>query len=298
MWLFMLPEVLPKQSACNCNLYNMQSLLQVDEEIDVEERHPQLRNSDNRAGASSSQKDSLTSELASSEQRQGPPKLDLYREASKYKAPWMWSGYSPSPAATMEQSYSDGAQESEANRGRGSSSRQLSRLDRDMPLFTGPVSSWQGKQKHRSSHGQQQPRHRFEYDHEYEYPTRHRGDLNPAHPSCQQQHGPGTFEDDSEMGHPGFTPGPQSSGWVSGERRLSSTEQQQEENGSKMPPPGFPVAPQSNGWGPRPSSNAAASELQDNGTRPPGFPAASTSSTAARRMQQQRQNGQRGQPTR
>ncbi len=296
----MLSEMRAKQYACTCNLDNMQSLLQVDEEVDAEERHPQLRNSDNRAGASSSQKDSLSSELASSEQRQGPPTVDLYREAGRYKAPWMWPDYSPSPAATVEQSYSDGAKESEANRGRGSSSRQLSsRLDRDTSLFTGPVSSWQGKQKHRYSHGQQQHGHRFEYDHEYEYPARHRGDLNPAHPSCQQQHGPGTFGDDSEMGPPGFTPGPQSSRWVSGEHRLSSTEQQQqEENDSEMAPPGFPVAPHSNGWGPGPSSNAAASDPHDNGTWPPGFPATPTSSAAARRTQQQRQNGQRGQPTR
>ncbi len=277
--------------------------LQVDEEVDAEERHPQLRNSDNRAGASSSQKDSLSSELASSEQRQGPPKLDLYGEARIYKAPWMCPNYSPSPAATMEQSYSDGARDSEAIRGRGSSSRQLSsRLERDMPLFTGPVSSWQGKQKHCYSHGQQQHGHRFEYDHEYEYPARHRGDLNPAHPSCQQQHGPGTFGDDSEMGPPGFTPGPQSSGGVSGEHGQSGTplasQQQEEENDSEMGPPGFPVTPQSNGWGPGPSSNAAASEPHDDGTRPPGFPATPTSSAAARRTQQQRQNGQRGQPTR
>ena len=165
MWFCMLPEVLPKQSACSCNLCNRQSLLQVDEEFDVEERHPQLRNSDNRAGpagASSSPKDLLSSELASSEQRQGPPKLDLYREASRYKAAWMCDGYSPSPAATMEQSCSDGARESEAIRGRGSSRRQLSsRLDRDMPLFTGPVTSWQGnqKQKQRYSHEQQQHGH-------------------------------------------------------------------------------------------------------------------------------------------
>ena len=187
MWLLTLPEVLPKHFACNCNPYNRQSLLQVDEEIDVEERHPQLRNSDNQAGpagASSLPKDSLSSELASSEQRQGPPKVDLYRETGRYKAPWMWDGYSPSPAATMEQSYSDGAEDSEAIRGRGSSSRQLSsRLDRDMPLFTGPaLSSWQGKQKQRYSHGQQQHGQRFEYDHEYDYPARHRGRLDPSSP--------------------------------------------------------------------------------------------------------------------
>ena len=203
----------------------------------------------------------------------------------------------------MEQSCSDGARDSEAIRGRGSSSRRLSsRLDRDMPLFTGPVSSWQGKQKQRYSHGQQQHGHRFEYDHEYKYPARHRGDLNPAHPRVQQQHGPGTFGDDIEMGPPGFTPDPQSSGWVSGELRLPSSplasDQQEEENDSEMAPPGFPLAPQSNGWGPGPSSNAAASEPHDDGMRPPGFPAKPTSSAAARRTQQQRQNGQRGQPTR
>lgn len=307
MWLLTLPEVLPKHFACNCNPYNRQSLLQVDEEIDVEERHPQLRNSDNQAGpagASSLPKDSLSSELASSEQRQGPPKVDLYRETGRYKAPWMWDGYSPSPAATMEQSYSDGAEDSEAIRGRGSSSRQLSsRLDRDMPLFTGPaLSSWQGKQKQRYSHGQQQHGQRFEYDHEYDYPARHRGDLTPAHPRFQQQHGPGTVGDDSEMGPPGFIPGPQSSGWVSREHRLSSnpiaSQQQQEDNDSEAAPPGFPLAPQSNGWSPRPSSNAAALEPHDNGTRPPGFPATPTSSAAARRTQQQRRNGHRGQPTR
>ena len=70
----MLPEVWPKQSACNCNLDNMQSLLQVGEEVDASQLH-------------SSDEDLLSSELASSEQRQGPPKVDLYREAGRYKAP-------------------------------------------------------------------------------------------------------------------------------------------------------------------------------------------------------------------
>ncbi len=254
----MLSEMRTKQYACNSNLDNMQSLLQVDEEVDA----PQLHNSE----------DLLSSELASSEQRQGPPKLDLYREEGRYKPPYMWPGYSPSPAATVEQNYSDGAKESEANRGSGS--HQLSsRLDRDMRLFTGPVSSSQGDQKHSYSHVEHQHGHRFAYDRVYEYPARRRGDLNPAHPSVQQQHG--TF---------GYDDG--------------------------MRPPGFPAAPKSNEWGPEPSSSGAASEQHDDGMRPPGFPAnpnrgmaaaqsgrqlqLEPSSSAAQRMQQQRQNGQRG----
>ncbi len=127
----------------------MQSLLQVDEEVGAEQLHPELHTSQNQAGARSLQKvDSLSSELASSEQRQGPLKRDLYQEEGMYKPPRrVWLGYTPSPAATVEQSYSGGALDAKANRGRGSSSRQLSsRLDYDMPLFKGPVSSPQGEQ--------------------------------------------------------------------------------------------------------------------------------------------------------
>ena len=109
------------------------------------------------------------------------------------------------PAATLEHSYSGGAQESEANRGGGSDSHQLSsRLVRDMPLFRGPVSSSQGD-NHRFLHNQQQHGHRFDYDGEYEYPARRQGDLNPAHPRVQQQHG--TFEYDHSMRLTGFPAG-------------------------------------------------------------------------------------------
>ena len=139
--------------------------------------------SQNQAGARSLQKvDSLSSELASSKQRQRPPKRDLYQEEGVYKAPHMKPGYIPSAAATVEQSYSGGALDAEANRG----SRQLSsRQDWDTPLFKGPVCSPQGEQY---SCRQQQHGHRLHYDREYEYPARHRGDLIPAHPRVQQQH--------------------------------------------------------------------------------------------------------------
>jgi len=162
----------------------MQSLLQVDEEVGAEQLHPELHTSQNQAGARSLQKvDSLSSELASSEQRQGPLKRDLYQEEGMYKPPRrVWLGYTPSPAATVEQSYSGGALDAEANRG----SRQLSsRQDWDTPLFKGPVCSPQGEQY---SCRQQQHGHRLHYDREYEYPARHRGDLIPAHPRVQQQH--------------------------------------------------------------------------------------------------------------
>ena len=264
----------------------MQSLLQVDEEVGAEEFHPELHTSQNQAGARSLQKlGSLSSELASSEQRQGPPKRDLYKEEGRYKPPRrVWLGYTPSPAATAEQSYSGGALDAEANRGRGSSSRQLSsRLDYDMPLFRGPVSSPQGKQ---CSQRQQQHGHRFDYDREYEYPARHRGDLIAAHPRVQQQHGHENFGDGSEMGPAGITVGPQSNGRVSDEFGLPSnglaSKQQQEErvNAMRPPgydreegPPGFAAAPQSNGWGPKPSSSAAASQQHNDGMRPPGFAA-------------------------
>ena len=256
-------------------------MLQVDEEVNAEERHPQLR-IENRAGASSSQKDSLSSELASSEQRQGPPKLDLYKEAGIYKAPHMCAGYIPSPASAM-----------------------------DMPLFRSPVSSPQGDQKRNySQDDQQQHSHRFDYDHGFEYPARRRGDLNAAHPSCQQQH-------EYEMGPPGCTAGFQSNGRLSDELGLSSSplaaEQQREEPDGGMRPPGFPAAPQRNGWGPEPLSSAAASEQHNDGMRPPGFPAnpntgmgmaaaqsgrqrhEEPSQAAAQRTQQQRQNGHHGQ---
>ena len=104
------------------------------------------------------------------------------------------------PAAAVEQCCSDGAQESEANRGRGRDARQVSsRLDWDMSLFRGPVSSPQGNQKHRYS--QQQHGHRFDYDGEYEYPARRPGDLTPACPRVQQ-HGTSRYADG--MRTPGF----------------------------------------------------------------------------------------------
>ncbi len=196
----------------------------------------------------------------------------------------MLPGYRPSPAATIEQGYSIDALDAEAKRGRGSSSRQLSsRLDYDMPLFRGPVSSPQGKQY---SQRQQQHGHRFDYDREYEYSARHQGDLISAHPRFQQQHGHENSGDDSEMGLAGVTVGPQSNGWVSDEFGLPSkslaSEQQQEEkdNARRTPgcdtqeaPPGFSVAPQSNRWGPKPSSSAAASQQHNDGMRPPEFAA-------------------------
>ena len=119
----------------------MQSLLQVDEEVGAEEPHPELHTSQNQAGARLLRKvDSLSSELASSEQRQGPPKRDLYKEEGMYKPLYMLPGYTPSPAATVEQSYSGGALDAEAKRGRGSSRRQLSSSqDWDTPLFRGPL---------------------------------------------------------------------------------------------------------------------------------------------------------------
>ena len=104
------------------------------------------------------------------------------------------------PAAAIEQSCTGGAQESEANRGRGSDAPQLSsRRDWDISLFRGPVSSPQGYQKLRYS--QQQHGHRVEYDGEYEYPARHPGDLTPACPRVQQH---GTFGYDDSMILPGF----------------------------------------------------------------------------------------------
>ena len=282
----MLPKVLTQQSAYSCDPYNMQSMLQVDEEVGAEEGQPQLRISEHQAGASSLQKDSLSSELASSEQKQGPPKLDLYREAGIYKAPHMWAGYIPSPAGAM-----------------------------DIPLFRSPVSSPQGNRKQSySQDNQQQHSHRFDYDHGYDYPARRRVDLNAAHPSCQQQHEYDTFE----VGPPGCTPGFQSNGRLSGGVGLSSSplaaEQQREESDNGMRPPGFPAGPRRSGWGPKPSSSGAASEQHVDGMRPPGFPAnpnrgmgmpATQSerqlqrheepfSSAPQRMQQQRQNGQRG----
>ena len=90
-----------KKSACNCNLDNMQSLLQVDDELDAEEVHPQLHHSE--SASSLQEVDSLSSELASSEQRQGTPKRDMTREEGRYKPPHMWPGCSPSDAAAAEQ---------------------------------------------------------------------------------------------------------------------------------------------------------------------------------------------------
>ncbi|DBA79802.1 TPA: hypothetical protein ACH3X1_008463 [Trebouxia sp. C0004] len=181
--------------------------------------------------------DSLSSELASSEQRQGPPIPDLYWEAGRYKPPLGLSGYIPSDAGVSEQSKSGGAQDSEANR--GSKSRQLSgRLDWDMPFFTHPVSTSPGNQKHSYSHGLQQHDGSFSYDHDFEYPARRRGDLYPAHPSVQQQHGHETLGYDCEMGLPGFTAGPQSNGWVSDDLGLSisplAAEQQRKEKDDGM----------------------------------------------------------------
>ncbi|DBA79805.1 TPA: hypothetical protein ACH3X1_008466 [Trebouxia sp. C0004] len=49
--------------------------------------------------------------------------------------------------------------------------------------------------------------------------------------------------------------------------------QQRKENDDGMRPPRFPAAPHSSGWGPEASSSAAASEQHDDGMRPPGFPA-------------------------
>ncbi len=293
-----------KKSACNCNLDNMQSLLQVDDELDAEEVHPQLHHSE--SASSLQEVDSLSSELASSEQRQGTPKRDMTREEGRYKPPHMWPGCSPSDAAAAEQSYSGGAQDSEGNRGSGSS--QLSgRLDRDMPLFRDPVSSSQGDQKHSYSHDLRQQQHdgRFDYDHDYEYPARRRGNLYTAHPSVQQQHGHETFGFDSEMGPPGFTAGPQSDEWGSDEPGLSSSppasEQQQykqEENDncmrppgydSEMGPPGFPVGPKAMGGTPVASSSAAAFEQHDDGMRPPGFPATPNRSMGMVAAQSERQ---------
>ena len=71
MQLLTSPETRTKQSACNCNPHNMQSLLQVDDELDAEELHLELHDSEHWAGASSSQRHgSSSSELASSEQEQ------------------------------------------------------------------------------------------------------------------------------------------------------------------------------------------------------------------------------------
>ncbi len=263
----------------------MQSLLQVHDEVGTEELHPELHTSQNQAGAQSLQKvASLSSELASSEQRQGPPKWDLYREEGMYKPPYMLPGYTPSPAATVEQSSSGEALDAEAKRGRGSSRRQLSsRLDYDMPLFRGPFSSRQGEQY---SHGQQQHGRRFDYDHEYEYPARRQGDLIPAHPRVQQQHGHEDSGDGNRKGPAGITVGLQSNGQVSDEFELPSnslaSKQQQEERVNAMrssgydreeAPPGFPAGPQSNGWGPKPLSSAAASQQHNDGMRLPGFAA-------------------------
>ncbi len=264
---FDVTKIWPKKSACNCNLDNMQSLLQVDDELDAEEPHPQLHHSEKQAVASSLQnRDSLSSDLASSEQRQGTPKWDRYLEEGNYQPPHKWPTYLPSQAAATEQSYSGGAQGSEANRGSGSS-QLSSRLDWDMPLFRDPVIS---TQRHSYSHtaqgfGQQQQHDRFGYDHDYEYPARHRGNLYPAHPSVQQQHGHETF---------GF--------------------------GSEMGPPGFTAAPQSDGWGPEPSSSAAASPQHDDGMRPPGFsstPNRSMGMVAAQSGRQQQRHEEQDDPS-
>ncbi len=85
MQLLMSPETWTKQSACNCNPYNMQSLLQVDDELDAEELHPELHHSEKWAGASSLQRHgSSSSELASSEQGQDTPKRALYQEQGNF----------------------------------------------------------------------------------------------------------------------------------------------------------------------------------------------------------------------
>ncbi len=81
----MSPETRTKRSACNCNPDHMQSLLQVDDELNAEELHLELHHSEKWAGASSSQRhDSSSSELASSEQGQGTPKHALYEEQSNF----------------------------------------------------------------------------------------------------------------------------------------------------------------------------------------------------------------------
>ncbi|DBA89943.1 TPA: hypothetical protein ACH3X2_004432 [Trebouxia sp. C0005] len=244
----------------------LQSSRMVDEEVDAQERHPQLHNSENRAGASSLQKEySLSSELASSEQRQGPPKVDLYREEGRYKPPHMWPGYTPSPAATVELSYSGGAQDSEVDSSKGSDGCQLSsRLDRDIPLFRSPVSTSQGNQKHRYSHKKQQHGLRFGCDHEYEYPAARQGELDPAHPRGE--------------GPPGFPAAPQSNGWGPGPSSSAAATEQHDDG---MRPPGFPANPnRSIGMA------AAQSGRQRQRHEEPSM-------AAAQRTQQQRQNGQR-----
>ncbi|DBA83521.1 TPA: hypothetical protein ACH3X2_006445 [Trebouxia sp. C0005] len=45
---------------------------------------------------------------------------------------------------------------------------------------------------------------------------------------------------------------------------------------------GFPAGPQSNRWGPEASISSAASELHDDGMRPPGFSAAAIEACASR----------------
>ncbi len=306
---FDVTKIWPKKSACNCNLDNMQSLLQVDDELDAEEPHPQLHHSEKQAVASSLQnRDSLSSDLASSEQRQGTPKWDRYLEEGNYQPPHKWPTYLPSQAAATEQSYSGGAQGSEANRGSGSS-QLSSRLDWDMPLFRDPVIS---TQRHSYSHtaqgfGQQQQHDRFGYDHDYEYPARHRGNLYPAHPSVQQQHGHETFGFGSEMGPPGFTAAPQSNRWGPDKSALSSRSpaseeqhHQREENDNGMRPSGFKAATQSDGWGPEPSSSAAASQQNDNGMRPPGFkatPNRSMGMAAAQSGRQQQRHEEQDDPS-
>ena len=137
-----------------------------------------------------------------------------------------------------------------------------------------------------NSHGQQHSHlDRTDYDHEYEQSSiilsnthgcnqtcqdaaavNQQGDLNPAHPSVQQQHGHETFGYGSPLSYPSRVP----QGTQLGPRAMSrvqtilgqqaplqhqSSSSTRGRNGmrppgydSKMGPPGFPAAPQSNGW--------------------------------------------------
>ena len=64
---------------------DMQKLLQVSDERDAEQLHPQLYHSESWTGASSLQRHgSSSSELASSEQGQDTPKQDLSQEQGNF----------------------------------------------------------------------------------------------------------------------------------------------------------------------------------------------------------------------
>ncbi|DBB04982.1 TPA: hypothetical protein ACH3X3_010259 [Trebouxia sp. C0006] len=84
------------------------------------------------------------------------------------------------------------------------------------------------------------------------------GDLNPAHPSVQQQHGHETFGYGFPLSYPSGIPQGFRRSWANkhpGPLQHQSSSSTRGRDGmrppgydSKMGPPGFPAAPQSNGW--------------------------------------------------